>query len=232
MMDVIKALFLDLDNTLHNFSSAAENAMVIVYGAIIDKYGLDRTKLKKRYAELLMRAEECAFLDGRLSTDYRAERFRNMLQTFGIEDEDFIQEITNIYGGELEKNMHPLPNIHSLLKSLRQRYELYIVTEGPIDAQHRAIEILGIGKYINRVFISGELKKAKSTGELFAHAIKESGYPVQQIMLVGDSYKRDVLGGLKVGLKVIWLNHKNEKIPEGYSKPHLEIKDINELKVI
>lgn len=227
---MIKAIFFDLDDTLHDFKRVSGGAMVHVYEEIVKRYGLDKTRLRERYSELITQAEEHAFLDGRLSTDYRTERFRNLLQTFGIQDEGFVKELVGLYRKELENGLSLFPGFHSRLKDLQQKYDLCIVTEGPVDAQQRTIEILGIKDYFKRIFISGELKKIKSTGELFKHAIKESGYSAQEIMLIGDSYKRDVLGGLRAGLKVVWLNRKNEKIADGDPKPHSQIKSLDELE--
>ncbi|MFH1222499.1 MAG: HAD family hydrolase [Candidatus Micrarchaeota archaeon] len=228
-MTQIKALFFDLDDTLHDFNRASGTALEEVYEKIAGRYKLDKTQLKDRYSELRKEAEEHAFLDGRLSSEYRMERFRNLLRIYNIEDEKFVAELVHLYTKQLEKQIRPFPGIEALLSKLCQKYELYIVTEGPVDAQQRAIEILGIKNYFKRIFISGEARKRKATGELFAHAIKETMHSPQEILLVGDSYKRDVLGGLKTGLKVIWVNFRNEKTQDGSPRHYYEIKDIREL---
>jgi len=229
-MDNIKAVFFDLDDTLHDFKQASGEAMSIVYDKIAGRYGADKSRLKERYGELLKMAEERAFLDGRSSAEYRFERFEQLLFTFGIEDEKFATELVRLYGAELEKRLALFPNTIAILERLGQKYELYLVTEGPSDAQQRALEILGIKKHFKGVFISGELGKIKSTGDLFRHAVEKSGHGADEIVLVGDSYKRDMLGGLKAGLKVIWLNRKNEKLGDGAPFPACEIGSLSELE--
>jgi len=229
-MVLTKAVFFDLDDTLHDFKRASGGAISLIYEKIASRHGIDRIQLKVRYEELLRQAEEYAFLDGRSSTDYRLERVDNLLRTFGIKDEKFAMELVQLYGEELEKRLNLFPDVVPLLERLQEQYKLYIVTEGPSDAQQHALEVLGIRDYFTDIFISGEVKKIKSTGELFRHAIKESGYSTQDIVLVGDSYKRDVVGGLTAGLRVIWLNRKNEKIETTQPTPYREIRDLNELE--
>lgn len=230
-MGVIKALFFDLDDTLHDFRQASGESMDRVYSKITHEYGIDKELLKGRYAELLKQAEERAFLDGRSSTDYRLERFCNLLQFFGIRDDILANDLVRIYGEELEKRMKLFPEVLPVLDALQKSYDLYVVTEGPVDAQRRTIQILGLEGYFKGIFISGGVRKAKSSGELFNHAILESGHFPQEAMLIGDSYQRDVVGGMKAGLRVIWLNRENKPAGEG-PKPSIEIRDFTELQSV
>jgi len=228
----IKALFIDFDNTLHDFSHASGNAMEAVYGKIIHKYHIDENRLKTDYVMLLKKTEENAFVDGRTSFEYRAERFRSLLDNFAIVDEDLVKELVQVYGKNLEKHMHLFDNVYSLLEVAKESYDLFLVTEGPSDAQRHNLEVLGIKDFFKRIFISGELRKIKSDGSLFLHAVNESGYSVDEILVIGDSYKRDVIGAFKAGLRTIWIDEKGD-IPDNYeTKPYLRINKFEDLEKI
>ena len=72
---IIKALYFDMDDTLHSFSRCAGAAMNEVYSHIVQKHCLSLENLKQKYAKIMAQTEKDAFFDGRTSTEYRTERF-------------------------------------------------------------------------------------------------------------------------------------------------------------
>ena len=205
----ITALFFDLDGTLHDFKGASDTAMSYVYAKISDRCNIDVQSLKVRYSEIVKLAEDNGFIDGRCSTEYRTERFSRLLSAFGVQDTDFVKELVATYGEKLEYALKPAPNALSVLEKLGKEYQLYLVTEGPTDAQRRAIEILGIRSYFKQIFISGECKKKKADGTLFTHALQETGHSAFDVVVIGDSEKRDLGGANKAGLNAIIVDHTN-----------------------
>lgn len=226
----IKAIFFDLDGTLHDYKDSSAIAMDRVFELITSGYGIEADELKGEYNKLLKKAEEHAFLDGRTSTEYRRERFENLLRRFEIRDADLVEKLLEAYGTHLERNMEPLPGIDELLSRLNTEYELYITTEGPEDAQKRAVDILGISQYFRDVFISGEAKKIKEDGGLFRYAVKKTDYRPDEIVSVGDSYRKDVLGALSAGLKTVWFNKENRELGPDDPHPHFQIGELGELE--
>jgi len=225
----IKALFLDLDDTLHSFSISAGTAMNEVYNHMVKKYALPMDRLKQTYAQIMAQTEKDAFFNGRTSREYRTERFTKLLTTFNVQDEDLVRELLDIYSVTLEGAMVLSEGVGHLLGRLSQKKPLYIVSEGPSDAQRRAIDKLGLATYFQGVFISGEAKKIKETGELFQHALEKTGYKPEEVVLIGDSYARDVVGGLAAGLYVVWFNRKNEQLNLKDKQPHAQISNMQEL---
>ena len=205
----ITALFFDLDGTLHDFKGASDNAMSYVYAKIRDRCNIDVQSLKARYSEIVKLAEDNGFIDGRGSIEYRTERFSQLLSAFGVHDTGFVNELVVTYGEKLEYALKLAPNALSLLEKLSKEYSLYLVTEGPADAQKRAIKILGLQSYFKQIFISGECKKKKEDGALFAHALRETGHSAFDVVVIGDSEKRDLGGANKAGLNAIIINHNN-----------------------
>ncbi|MFH1565514.1 MAG: HAD family hydrolase [bacterium] len=228
----IKSLYLDMDNTLHDFSNSAGIAMSGVYQHIVKKYGLQEQQLRETYKEIMARTEKNAFFDGRTSREYRTERFNNLLNSFNIQDKEMVKNLLSIYAQTLEKYMKPSNGVLNMLSKLNKKFPLFILTEGPEDAQRKAIEILGFLPYIKDIFISGETRKVKETGELFQYALQRTGLKPNEVILVGDSYERDVVGGLKVGLNVVWLNAKGEELKPQQQKPQVQISDISELETV
>ncbi len=225
----IKAIYFDLDDTLYGASECRDTAISEVYEYIAARYGVREGALRERYAELLHGAESHAFVNGRTSAEYRAERFQALVQHFGILDRQLIPRLLRMYSIQLESNMQPLPGTHQILAHLQQDFSLYVVTEGPTDAQTRALHILGLAKYFEGIFTSGAAQAAKADGGLFRFALDESRLKAYQVIHVGDSYHRDVLGAMKVGLSAIWLNSTGQAVPVSQPEPQAQIPDLTAL---
>ncbi len=228
----IKAVYFDLDGTLHDFSKCSDVAMSEVYKYIATRYGVREDALRERYAELLQEAEDHAFVSGKTSTEYRTGRFRALAQHFGISDNQLIPRLLDMYATQLESNMHPFPGTCQTLVDLQEAFALYLVTEGPTDAQTRAVHTLGLVNYFEGLFISGEAKRAKANGDLFRYALQKSRLGASEVIHVGDSYHRDVLGAMKAGLNAIWLNSKDQPVPTAQPEPCAQISDLTALPAL
>ncbi len=55
----------------------------------------------------------------------------------------------------------------------------------------------------DKLYVSSELGKAKYTGSVYNLIIKESGFPPEKILHIGDNYKADYLMAVESGIKAI-----------------------------
>jgi putative hydrolase of the HAD superfamily len=77
--------FFDLDDTLHSFRSASAAATTSTFCLIISHHtGLDLDDLRKIYSQILISSTKYAFTDGKTSHEYRAERYRLLLEHSGL----------------------------------------------------------------------------------------------------------------------------------------------------
>ncbi len=224
----IKAIYFDLDNTLHNFYLSSSIAMSKVYESIKKSHGTNIESLKDAYSEILRKAEEHAFCDGRKSIDYRTERFTELLSIFGKIDTNLVTELVEIYSKNIESSMKIFPEVEGVLRSLQKKKPLYMVTEGPGDAQRKAVEILGLSDYFKDVIISGEARMIKSDGGLFEYSLKKTNLKPSDVIHVGDSYERDVLGARIAGIPTVWISRG--KFQEAGIRPLAKIHNLLELE--
>ena len=62
----------------------------------------------------------------------------------------------------------------------------------------------------------------------FEELIKQCQCSKEEILLVGDSLKSDVLGGMNYGMDTCWFNRNHLPLPEEYT-PTMEINHLLEL---
>jgi len=63
----------------------------------------------------------------------------------------------------------------------------------------------GIGGLCDRVYVSGEHRKCKRSGHLFAELAKQEGVAVREILHAGDSWIADYAVPSALGMTAIWL---------------------------
>lgn len=120
----------------------------------------------------------------------------------------------------------PYPSVPRILLYLRDKYKLYIASDGNSVKQWDKLIRLGIALYFEDIFISEDIKVRKSTKFFEKLLLKLKAKP-QECLMVGDRIDSDVLYPKKLGIKTIRL--KSGKQASLRSKADLEIKNFYEL---
>jgi HAD superfamily hydrolase (TIGR01549 family) len=222
----IKAIFFDLDDTLHDHLKPFHDAFKEIFPEYYKTISIETLYLKFRDAsdflwEIYNRNEiELAEL--------RIQRIIHALKDFDIpisnEKAQLFQERYQIQLNHIELFLG-VPELLTLLRN--KGYLLGIITNGPTEHQLKKIELLGLSKYIPRdlIFISDEVGVAKPNPAIFNEAEKKIMYAPKELLYVGDSWTNDVIGPSRAGWKSIWYNHRKRQ-------PISEYKPLGEVKIL
>ena len=60
---------------------------------------------------------------------------------------------------------------------------------------------------------------------LFAHACTTLGCVARARAMVGDRYDRDIRGAQRAGLYTVWVNVRDERLPEGRAAAGRHVRD-------
>lgn len=210
----------DLDDTLHEFRKASSAAVEATLHLIIEqqakhenpsKRSLTITELEAEYIKVLEINMPAAFVDGKTSHEYRVERFESVMNIFGLScTVPQMQKLLNTYESTLVQNLQLKQDAEELLFTLEMEGKsIAILTEWPQDAQERTIAELGLEQYCNKVVTTNQLVVAK-TDRLFARALDDIGVKSENVIMVGDSWERDIVPALEAGIDCVWLNEKEQ----------------------
>lgn len=196
----------DLDDTLHEFRRSSGIATNRVLAEISKLYGPPISALKDEYSVILQKKTANAFSDGKTSLDYRRERFVSLLSCFSLpRDDRFTSRLLELYGANLMASLElkcGALDLLSLIKDMGKK--IVVITEGPQDAQERAVRNLGIGRFIDFLATSAGFGVAKTDG-LFPRVLKHLGITADDIAYIGDSEERDMKPALAAGIFSIHL---------------------------
>lgn len=241
----VKAIYFDLDDTLCGYWTAA-------------KIGLNRTFADNpdhgRTVEQMLRhwSDEFTEFGATMgsSTWYpqycksgettREELMRRVLERIGIYDLELVRRLSHTYYVERHAALELFPEAMEVLEALHGRFPLGLITNGPADIQRQEIETCQVEKFFDHIFIEGEMGFGKPNPEVTRRATEAMGVEPNEILMVGNSYKHDMVPAIEGGWRTAWIRKptdvapssktgKPEELPTGATAPDLIINDLREL---
>ena len=157
-------------------------------------------------------------------------------------DEELAKQLSETYARERDGALELFEDTVEVLEELKPRYPLGLITNGPADIQRQEIETLGIGRYIDHVFIEGEMRFGKPEPEVFRRAEAAVGFSGPEILFVGNSFAHDIRPAIEAGWRSAWIRRPTdvppsaapggspvEQAPEGAPEPDVVIGELREL---
>lgn len=213
MFKNIKHLFFDLDHTLWDFDLNSK----LAYQQIFKEHNVDLSLEKfiaiyeplnlefwRKFRENLITKEELRYQ--RLKTAFDACNYE-------VSDQE-IDLYADLYIEYLPNNNHLFPGCIELLDSLKDHYELHLITNGFNGVQQHKIEKAGLQDYFKVVLTAEAAGVKKPAPEIFHQAIEMAGATIENSLMIGDSYAADILGAQSIGLKTIWFHITDQEIPK------------------
>ena len=226
-MKTYEIILFDTDATLLDFDKAEE------YGieALFRRFDVPVTEEnKEKYRAISQRCWQ-RLEQGELT---RAEtlrlRFEDFFGSFGISVDG--DEVNRLFQDALAESHDLIEGAEEILTYLKEKYKLYVITNGVATTQNRRLGDSGLKKYFDGIFISQEAGAQKPQEEFFEYCFRHMGRRgVENMLVVGDSLTSDIRGANRSGIDACWYNPKGEENTAGV-KVDYEIHDLSELKKI
>lgn len=113
----------------------------------------------------------------------------------------------------LNKNKHlakPFEEVIEVLKDLKQRYVLCILSNADPIGFHSLEEDFDLSNYFSHVITSFKLGYLKPNPKLFQKLMDLNNVKKDEVIMVGDSLKDDILSAERFGIKGILLDRNNK----------------------
>lgn len=205
-----EVLFIDLDDTLYDFSSNSREAYCAVYELLnygqwfenfehyYDIYWEYNQKLWARYSA------------GEITRDYlNAERYAHPLRVMNVPDAEAISiRFWDESMKRLPLGTRLMPHAREILEYLRPKYRLYILSNGFTELQSRKMNSAGIAHYFDGVILSEDIGVNKPHPAIFEHALHVAGVTADQALMIGDNLEADIQGAHQVGMEQVFYNVK------------------------
>lgn len=104
-----------------------------------------------------------------------------------------------------------------LLQVLSQTASCYLATNAKDSTEDDIIKALAradLDKYIKEVFCYQSIGSEKPSKDFFNYVLTVLQADKNDVVMIGDSLKNDVMGALDFGFDAIWFNTENYRAPE------------------
>jgi putative hydrolase of the HAD superfamily len=191
----LRLLTLDLDDTLIDSDATADERLAdamrrarVLLGTALDDATAARVTASAAAADPVT--------EGRLGT---------LVRLLSLEaDDPRAMQIREAYNARLLDLLRLFPMVHETLRTLRQRYRLVIVTNGPEALQRSKVEQFGLQDEVDSVVISGAMGVHKPDPRIFWEACSRVSVEPEFAAHIGDAISTDVAGAKGAGMGAIW----------------------------
>jgi putative hydrolase of the HAD superfamily len=232
-MREIDTVLFDLDDTLHDDTTAYRTAARTAAAPIARERGLDLDRLVAAYERAAMNFWSSLTAENlsRAIEDERVRLWHEALGDAGLDDLALARRAAAGYVAARAGNaLELLPGAVEVLSELRRSgCKLGLVTNGFAATHHEKIDRLGLRPLMDAFFLADEVGMVKPDPDLFRHACRVLDSDPARSAMVGDRYARDVLGAHEAGLFTILLDVHAIPIPEGSPRPDVVVASITEV---
>lgn len=209
-------IFIDLDDTIWDFTANSHVSLEIMYrdldiARIYPDYDAFSSAYYAKNSELW-----ALYHHGKIEKDFLIiERYAHLLRTIGYNDIDnrLAQRMNEYYLDTLAMQTQLVPYAIELLDYLTRRgYNLYILSNGFIEVQHKKLQSAGIEDYFERMVLSDEIGINKPDRRLFDYALEVTHSQAADTLMIGDNYDADILGAMQAGWGQIYFDRNHRGI--------------------
>ncbi|RUR07828.1 dUMP phosphatase [Legionella sp. km772] len=222
MNDFSWVLF-DADDTLFHFDAFTGLQHLFA--------GFNLAFTEKDYAdyELINKPLWVSYQNGSITAEQlQYQRFAGWAARLNCSPED----LNNSFIAIMAQICTPIEGALSLLKALKAKAKLGIITNGFTQLQQARLDRTGLNNYFDVLVISEQVGVAKPDKAIFEHTLKLMGNPLpSEVLMVGDNPASDILGGINAGLRTCWFNQHQIEAPAGIT-PHYEVASLRELQYL
>ena len=218
-------LLFDIDNTLMDFSAGEKAALF----QTMQERGTPITDAEyRKYLQINAGAWgrfEQGLLDSKAVQRIRFEEFL----AYRNQDAVQAQEVNDHYVVNLGQQAILLEGAEEMLKRLKTRYRLAVVTNGLHLVQRARLTRSGLLPLLDGVFISQEMGVQKPSREYFDAVLGAFGDGEREkYLIIGDSLSADIMGGVNAGIDTCWYHPAGDDA-EGGIRPTYTVRNYEEL---
>jgi putative hydrolase of the HAD superfamily len=230
----MKALLLDLDDTLLAYSAGvddswAEACSVVPLPMETDTLLAELAETRKWFwsGDPERHARERVDMLGAWT-----KIVVEALARCGCGDKALGAAIARDYAARRREAMQLYPESRAVLDALRARgLPLALVTNGDALQQRDKIERHDLGRYFGAIVIEGEFGCGKPQERVYREALQQLGVEADGVWMVGDNLEWDVLAPQRLGLTGVWIDREGAGLPPAHAdaRPHRIIRSLSEL---
>ena len=225
-MKQYKAILIDWDNTIGDWTCAEQQALQDIYRA----YRLDALypafeDYLNTYRPYNLDLWALYGQGGITKEDLQFRRFFKPIEHLQL-PAGRLHEMAHEMGAEFlrltNKYFTLLPGTEEVVRTLAAKYPLTIISNGFKEVQYYKFAHSGLADCFAHILISEEVGINKPQPEIFRIALEKNGVRADEAVMIGDSYTSDIAGAKAAGIDQIWIHEGPAEETATFIVPHLQ----------
>lgn len=159
----------------------------------------------------------------------RRERFRKIFSHAGSSENVVPVPFEEDFMGRTSAKPHVLPYTKEILKYLKEKYKLHVITNGFNESQAKKISSSGLDTYFDLVVTSETTGHKKPDPRIFYHTMDQLNTRAEHCLMIGDNPGSDILGAQLAEIDQVFFNPGEIEIE---LKPTYTISHLKELEAL
>ncbi len=208
-MQQYKNLFIDLDDTLYDFSAASQESFTETYDLLhYEQYFQSFDHFFSIYQPYNLELWHM-YGKGEITKDeLNRRRYSYPLEVVGVHNQELADTFCREALGRIPTKNKLVDGAIELLEYLRPKYNMYILSNGFKELQSRKMQTSGIYKYFDALILSEDIGVNKPNRELFEYALQKTSSKLEESIMIGDMFETDIIGAANIGMEQIYFNPK------------------------
>lgn len=222
---MIKAVLIDIDDTIFDFQKCSKNAFKKTLNKLDLSYKEKDFLYFNQVNDILWTKQKLGKLN---INEVFIQRSIMMSKYFKL---DIKKEIFNdLFVEFLYDEIEMVDGIEDLLSYLSNKFQIYAASNGVYDMQVNRLKKSNLSKYFKDIFVSDEIGYEKPDERFFKKIMNLTNYSNNDLIMIGDSIKSDIIGAKNSKIKSIYYNKENKKISN--KDFTYQVKNLSEIKKI
>ena len=222
---MIKAVLIDIDDTIFDFEKCSKNAFKKTLKKLDLSYKEKDFSYFNRVNDILWTKQKLGEINIEEVFTHRSIMMSKYFE-LDIEKEIFNDLFVEFLYDEIEM----VDEVEDLLSYLSNKYQIYAASNGVYDMQVNRIKKSNLSKYFKDIFVSDKISYEKPDKRFFKKIMDITKYSNDDLIMIGDSIKSDIIGAKNSNIKSIYFNKENKKISD--KNFTYQVKNLSEIKKI
>ncbi len=222
----IKAIFFDADHTLYEIpEDAKKKAYEKFFSFLSEELKIEREILEKAFFEILEKVKKSKNPEKRR----REYCLRKVLKKLHADaDKSIIHEALKIFWNAIIENIKPKRGVLKFVQEMQKHHSLGIFTDEFYEIVEKKLEkIFGNREKYFRFLITPEITgEMKPSPKFYEKILELTKLKPEEILVVGDSWERDLALAKKFGMKTALIAVSKEGEPDFFARDFEEFRNL------
>lgn len=222
---MIKAVLIDIDDTIFDFEKCSKNSFLKTLEKFNLKFKEEDFSYFNKVNDILWTKQKLGEINIKevfIKRDYLMGKYFNLDIEKGLFNDLFVKFLYD----EIEM----VDGIEDLLLYLSDKYKIFTASNGIFKMQENRLKKSNLDKYFDKIFVSDKIGFEKPDKKFFQKIMDLTNFSNDDLIMIGDSIKSDIIGAKNSKIKSIYFNKENKKISD--KNFTYQVKNLSEIKKI